>query len=110
MRPLIAKRLSVSIPKETLLRLLSTDQLCATELSCLDRPTQYALRRLCLESCMVPPGRPDKRLNDRKAVCRGPALFSKNHRRTGVYSTFKGHLQALFTPKCRGGQYCGESE
>ncbi len=109
MKPIVSKHLNVSMSEETLRRLLSTDQLCAAELSCLDRPTQYALRRLCLESCMVPSGRPGKRLNNRKAVPRGPALLSKNHR-TGVYSTFRGHLQALFTPKCRGGQYCGESE
>jgi hypothetical protein len=109
MKSLVAKRLSVSISEETLRRLLSTDQLCAADLNCLNRTAQYALRRLCLESCMGPLARVDKRRHRFQAALRGPAVLSKDHR-TGVYSTFRGHLKALFTAKCKGGQYCGESE
>ena len=102
-------RLSVSIPEQTLRRLLSADQLCAADLNCLDQPSRHALRRLCLESCMAPGNGADKGRHRRKAAPLGARLPEKDPR-PKVFYTLRGHLWALFTAKYRGGHYCGESE
>lgn len=45
------KRLRGEISSDTLGRLLSDNQLCATDLRCLDCISKQCLWRLCLESC-----------------------------------------------------------
>ena len=44
--------IAVELPVDTVRRLLSANQLCAAELTCLDSGSKQELWRLCLETCM----------------------------------------------------------
>ena len=44
--------IAVEIPVNTVRRLLSANQLCAAELTCLDSRSKKEMWRLCLETCM----------------------------------------------------------
>ena len=51
------KPVRVEVAETTLLRLLSHGQVCAADFRCLDCESKQCFRRLCLKSCVKPPGK-----------------------------------------------------